>query len=115
MQDALELQAEPLVGLCGREGAAALREAQHELAERVAAAREEGLGQTARRHRPERIAVAAGILCGDQALLARVANGESAALGEQDRGLPLVVLAGAKVAAAAEHVVELVWVARVAA
>ena len=107
--------AEAFVGLCGREGAATLREAQHELAERVGAAGEEGLGQPARRHRPERIAVAAGILCGDQALLARVANGESAALGEQDRGLALVVLAGAEVAAAAEHVVELVGIARIAA
>ena len=115
VQHALEREAEALVGLGGRERAATLREAEHELAERVGAAREERFGEAAGRHRAERVAVAAGVLGGDQALLAREANGERAALGEQDRGLALVVLACAQVAAAAEHVVELVGVARVAA
>ena len=104
-----------VVGLGGRERAATLRVAEHELAERVRAALEERLGQAAGRHHAERVAVAAGILGGDQPLLAGDPGSERAPLGEQDRGLALVVLAGAQVAAAAEDVVQLVGVARVAA
>ena len=62
----------------------------------------------------ERVAVAAGVLGRDQPLLAGDPRRQRAALGEQDRGLRLVVLAGAQVAAAAEDVVQLVGIARIA-
>ncbi len=48
-----------------------LREAQDELAQRLRPALEEHVGQARRRHHAERVAVAAGVLGGDQALLAR--------------------------------------------
>ena len=78
------------------------------------AALEERLRQPARRHHAERVAVAAGVLGRDQPLLAGDPGRERAPLGEQDRGLRLVVLACAQVAAAAEDVVQLVGIARIA-
>ena len=85
-----------------------LREAEHELPERVGAALEEHLGQPARRHRAERVAVAAGVLGRDQPLLARDAKHEGTALGEQRPGKRRVVLPDPAVAADAQLVVELV-------
>ena len=114
MQQPFELEPEAVVRLGGREGAAAFREAEHELAERVRAAVEECLREPARRHHAERVAVAAGVLGRDQPLVAGDPGRERTALGEQDRRLALVVLVRAQVTAAAEHVVQLVGVARIA-
>ncbi len=98
-----------------RERPSALREAKHELAQRVGPALEEGLGQPAGRHHAERVAVAARVLGGEQPRLACEPDLERPSLGDEHRRERLVVLAGAKVAATAQHVVQLVGVARAAA
>jgi hypothetical protein len=64
----LDVAAEVVVRLAGREGAAGARVPGDERLERVGLALEEDLGQPGRRHRTERVAVPAGILGGDQAL-----------------------------------------------
>ena len=114
MQELSDVEPEALGSLRSRERAAALREAEQELAERVRPALEERLRQPARRHHAERVAIAAGVLGRDQPLLARDPGRERAPLGQQDRGLRLVVLACAQVATAAENVVQLVGIARIA-
>ena len=66
----LDVAAEASARLLGRERAAALRVAEEQRLERLLATFEEHLGQAARRHDAERVAVAARVLDGDQPLLA---------------------------------------------
>src|SRR5581483_675688 len=83
---------EPLVRSRGREGTAPPCEPQDEPAQRVGTALEEDVRQARRRHRAERVAIAARILGRDQPRLAGDAHDDGAALGEQRRGETLVVL-----------------------
>ena len=105
---------EALVRLSGRERAVTLRVAQHELAQRLGAALEEHVGETGRRHHPERVAIAAGVLGGDQPLLTCDAHDEGAPLLEQRCGECDVVLLCAEVTSEAQLVVQLVGGPRLA-
>ncbi len=58
-------------------------EARHQRPQRVRHGLEEGGGHAAGRHRAERVAVAAGVLGGDQALLAADPQAQSAAIGQE--------------------------------
>src|SRR5581483_6238555 len=107
-EERADVAAEARAGLRGRERAAAARVAEHELAERVGPALEERLGEPGRRHRAERVAVAARVLGRDQPLLASDAHADGPSLREQRRAERLLVLARPQVAAQPEHVVELV-------
>ena len=90
-----DVAAEALVRLRRRERAAALRVSKHELAQRLRAAFEKRIGQPRRRHRAERVAVAARILGRDQPLVAGEANEQRATLREQRLGERRVVFAAA--------------------
>src|ERR687887_2916652 len=72
------------------------------------------MGEPARRHRPQRVGVAPGALSRAEPLLAGDAERDRTPLGDEDRREGLVVLAGPQVAAAAEDVMELVGVPRLA-
>ena len=85
-QHRLDVDAEVVVRLRGRERPATLGEAGDEALERVRPALEERLGQPAGRHRAERVPVAACVLGGDEALLARDPQRDRAALVEQRPG-----------------------------
>ena len=111
-EDAADVAAEPRARVVRRERPASLREAKHELAQRIGAALEERVRQARRRHRTERVAIAARVLGRDQPLFACDAHQHGAALGEQRRGELAVVLAGAKVAADPQLVVQLVGARR---
>ena len=109
----LDVAAEALVRLGGRERAAPAREARDEQRASGSVARlEERLGQPARRHGAERVAVAARVLGGDQPLARpRCGRGARAARAAASRRAR-VVLALAQVAAQAQQVVQLVGVPR---
>src|SRR5207247_739810 len=111
----LDVDAEACIRLDGREGPAAACVTKDELLERLGAALEEDLRQTARRHHAERVAIATRVLGGDQPLLAGEANEQRAPLGKQRLGVTRLVLAGAQVAAQPELVVELIGRAGLAA
>ena len=104
-----------VVRLRRRERPPALGEAGDEALERVRPAFEERLGQPAGRHGAKRIAVPAGVLGGDEALLARDPQRDRTALVEQRRGERGIELAGPQVSTQPQDVVQLVRVARLAA
>ena len=68
-----------------RERPAPAREARDQRAQRVGHGLEEGRGHAAGRHGAERVAVAAGVLGGDQPVLAADAHAQRAAVGQQLR------------------------------
>jgi len=70
--------------------------------ERLVVGLEEYLGQAARRHRADGVAIAPGVLGGDQAPLTGDANVDGAALGQQRLGQVLGELALAQVAPSPE-------------
>ena len=109
---ALDVDAEPLSRLTGRERAAAARIARKQRAQRFLRALEERIGQPARRHRAERVAVPAGILGGDQPLLAGDPHAHSPPLRLENRAERLVELARPQVAASQEQVVQPVRILR---
>ena len=80
--------------------------------QRIVAALQEHLRQAAGRDHAERVAVAAGVLGGDQPILGADARSVRAALGFEHRGVGFVELAGTEVAAQAKQVVQFVGVAR---
>src|SRR5205085_303648 len=88
------------------------REAMHELAQGLRTALEERLRQPAGWHDAEGVAVAAGILGGDQPARAADADRERPPLRDEDRREGLVVLARPQVAAQAQEIVQLVRVPR---
>ena len=104
----LGVRPEPRHRLGGRERPAAAGKADEQEPERVLPALEERVGQPRRRHRTEGVAVAPGVLGGDQAVLAGHAHGDRAPLGQERLGERLVVGAGQQVAAAEQEVVQLV-------
>ena len=69
--------------LLAREGPAGTGVAGHELAQRVGNVREEGIGQPSGRHRPERVAVEAGLVGRHVALLASDPQADRAAFAFQ--------------------------------
>src|SRR5918996_373456 len=77
-------------------------------AQRVVAALEEGVGETRGRHGADGVAVAPGVLGGDEALLAADPDADGAPLVLERGGELVVELARRQVAAAEEQVVELV-------
>ena len=104
----------------GREGAVGAGVAADQGAHRVGVLLEEGLRQPGRRRHPERVAVEAGVLAGDVALLAGDADPGDAPLGDQflqHRGgrvalrHPLVALLGGQVAEVAQQLLQGVAVA----
>ncbi len=104
----------------GREGAVGAGEAADQGAHRVGVVLEEGLRQAGRRRHAERVAVEAGVLGGDVALLAADPDPGDAALGDQllqHRGgrvalrHPLRALLRGEVAEVAQHLLEGVAVA----
>src|SRR6185295_13512183 len=101
----LDVTSEVVVRLPGGERPAALREPVHELLQRRRGLRrlEERVGQPARRHHPERVAIASGVLRRDQPLFARHPRAERAPLSNERLGEARVVLALAQVAAAAQY------------
>ena len=74
--------------------------------------RQESLGNAGRKRDAESVPVAPGVLGRDQPLFVADACAKCSALRLEDRGVRLVELAGAKVAAQAEQVVQAVRVAR---
>ena len=99
--------------LAGRERAVRARVARDELAQRVGHVGEEGRGEPAGRHRPERVAVQPRVVGGDPALLTADPQRDRAALRDErldhrvgvDPGQDAVVyLGGGQVADAAQHV-----------
>ena len=115
VQDGLDVDPEALFRLGCRERPAPLGVAQDQPAQRLLASFEVDIRQTRRRHDPERIAIAARILGGDQALLPGDSHSQRSPLGLEHCRLRLVELTDAEIAAEAEQVVQLVGVARVAA
>ena len=111
----LDVDPEVLVRLSRPERASAFREADDETLERVVAGFQEGLGQAAGWHRPQRVPVPPGVLGRDEPLLAGDANRDCSALLEQRLSERRVVLTGTQVTAKPEHVVQLVWVPRATA
>src|SRR5947208_16561221 len=112
MEQGLDVAAEPLVRLGGRERTASARVTREELLERFGAALEEDFRQTARRHHADGIAIAAGILGRNQPLLSREADEQRAALAQERLCEALVVFTLAQVSAQAQLVVKLVGVPR---
>src|SRR6185312_15960490 len=117
--EAAELRFRPLGGegephcyVSGREGAAAPRVADQKTADGVLSDFEEGIRQARGRHCADGVAVAAGVLGGDQARLTSDANLNGSALGLQRLRQGGVVLAGTKVAPAEEEIVKLVGALR---
>src|SRR5207247_11049844 len=98
-----------------RERPAAARVAQDQLLEGLGPAFEEDRRQTAGGHDAERVAIAAGILGGDQPLLGGETHEESTTLAQEGLREPSVVLTRAEVAAQAQQVVQLIGVSRRAA
>ena len=111
-QQRLDVDAEVLVRLGGRERPTALREASDKALQRIIPALEERLRQTARRHRAESVAVTARVLGGDEAVLAGDTHGDRPALGEQRVRKRSVEISRPKVAAPPQDVVQLVRIAR---
>ena len=70
----LDVAAEVLVRLAGRERAARAGEAGDQRPQRLVPALQERLREAGRRHRAERVAIPAGVLGGDQALFAGNSN-----------------------------------------
>ena len=115
VKDCFDVDPEALPRLGGRERPASLGVAQHESAERLLASFEIDIGQARRRHDTERIAVAAGVLRGDQALLARDPHPQRPPLGFEHGSLRLVELADAEIPPQPQQIVQLVGIPRVAA
>ena len=114
-QQGLDIAVKSLVRLSGRKRPASLRVAQNELLERCGTAFEEDFRQPARRHHAEGVSVTAGVLGGDQPLLAGEAHEQRAPFAQERLRKTFVVLALTQVSAQAQQVVELIGVARVAA
>ena len=115
MKDCFHVDPEALPCLGGRERPASFGVAQHESAERLLASFEIDIGQARRRHDTERIAIAAGVLGGDQALLAGDPHPQRAPLGFEHGSLRLVELADAEIPPQPQQIVQLVGIPRVAA
>ena len=81
-QQACQVAPEACRRLGGRERAATLGKAKDELPKRLGASLEERLGQAARRHHPERVAITAGVVGGDQPLLTGDPHEQRSALGQ---------------------------------
>src|SRR6185312_14417359 len=111
----LDVSAETLARLAGRERPARAGEAPHERVQRLVVGLEKDLRQATRRHRADGVAVPPGVLGRDQALLAGHSHPHSTALGQQRPGQVLRVLTLAQVAAPPQQVVQLVGRARLAA
>src|SRR5204863_6149935 len=94
--------------LPGRERTARAGEADEQRRQRRLHRLEELLREPTGRHHTEGVAVPAGILGGDQPLLAGEADAQRSALREERRRVSLLVLAVPQVAAAAEEIVQLV-------
>ena len=89
---------EARVGVRGRERTSSPRIAQHELTERLGPALEERIRESGRRHRAQRVAVAARVLDRDQPLIAHDPDAHGAPLRLEDSRMRLVELADTQVA-----------------
>ena len=110
----LELEAEALGCLRGRERAARAREAQEERGQRLVGLLEERRGKTTGRHCPERVPVAPGVLGRDEHVLSPDPHFDGAPLAQERLSQLGLVLAPPQVPGTPELVVELVGAAGVA-
>ena len=109
-QDVLDVDAERLVRLRGRERPTPARPPLHELAQRVGAALEEHVRQPGRRHDPERVAVPSSVLGGEERLPRADSHADRTPLAHERLRESRVELE--LVAAQPQQVVQLVGVAR---
>ena len=114
-QRRLDVAAEALVRLRGRERTARAREPPNQRLERLFVGFEEDLRQPARRHRADSVAVAPGVLGGDQTVLPRHPDAHRPPLLQQRLREILGVLACAEIAAPAQEIVQLIGGASFAA
>ena len=108
----LDVEAEPGRRLGGRERPTPARPARDERTERVGNRLEERVGEARGRDDAERVAIAARILRRRESLLAGDAHADRAPFRLEDRGVRLVELARAQVAAQSQQVVEPLGIVR---